>query len=225
MKGKKEMKNINRLLVVAIVAVLAIPGFVFAGVAEACCGVTVSNLVVADTPDPLCEGATINFSGTYDAVTQWDPPAPYDTGWALRIFDSGAIQVFYQEWVLAVAQPDPGAGTQWSFTYDWLVPLAGDYTYEVIAWSETEWGREETSIVGGDFTAEALGLCTNCLIEKEIRDRWDAECPACTAAPNHGAYVGCRADIQNEYLMSGLITPEESSCLMNPEAKSDCGKK
>ena len=223
------MRRTNRVLAVAIIVTLLVPGFVVGALVEACCGVDVTNLQVSDSPDPACDDGIVTISGTYDAYSEWSgqyPVAPYDTGIEIKVFDAGTEIASYTE-TLGTAQPDPGdlPGTEWAFSWDWSPTGAGAFTYEVIAWSETSWGRMQISFVGGTITVEGAGDCLGCTLEREIRDRWDNECVSCDEAKNHGQYVSCRANIQDEYLMAGLITEEESSCLVHPVAQSNCGFK
>jgi hypothetical protein len=223
------MRRLNRFLVVAIIVTLLVPGFVIGAVVQACCGVTVNDLQVTDAPDPVCSDGTATISGTYYVYTVWGGwTEAYDTGIKIRIYDSDMNMVADYLETLGTEQPNPGMypGTKWSFSYDWSPTAAGTFTYEVIAWSETGYGRMEISVVGETITV-VEGECPtiSCLVEQEIRDRWDAECVACDDAKNHGQYVSCRAKIVSEYVEMGLVDEEGSSCLINPEARTDCGKK
>jgi hypothetical protein len=225
------MKRVNQLLALAIVAVLLVPGFVVGTLVEACCGVDVTNLQVADGPDPVCEGGVVTISGTYNVYTVWgDWTELYDTGVDIRIFDSGSNLVAEYNLLLGENQGNPGPdpGTEWPFSQDWTAATADTYTYEVIAWSETGYGRMEISVVGETILVVCCGgVCPTIdqCVEKEIRERWEAECPSCDEAKNHGAYVNCRAKIVSEYVEAGLVDEEGSSCLINPEARTDCGMK
>jgi hypothetical protein len=223
------MKRVNQLLALAIVAVLLVPGFVFGALVEACCGVEPIDLLVEDSPDPVCVDDVVTISGTYTVIRSWTPPPPiepYDTGVEIKIFDSAMLLVDEYIATLATGQPDPGDGVNWSFSHDWVPGAAGEYTYEVIAWSKTSYGRMQIDVVGETITVlESECPTIDCLVEQEIRDRWAAECPSCDEAKNHGAYVSCRANIVSGYVEAGLVDEEGSSCLINPEARTDCGKK
>ena len=226
------MKRWNQLLVLAIVAVLLVPSAIVGTLAEACCGVDVKDLVVTDEPDPVCVGDPVTISGTYVAYTEWDPwTEPYDTGVEIRIYDSDGNMVDEYLETLGTNLPSPGPqpGTEWPFSHDWTPTTPCEtWTYEVIAWAETMYGRMETDIVGGTITAEyceAQCPTIDPCVEWEIRARWTGECPSCAHAKNHGEYVACRATIVDEYVEMCLVDEEGSSCLINPEARSDCPPK
>ena len=227
------MRKFNLLLVLLIVGVLLVPSVVVGKVAEACCGVEPVDLTVTDEPDPVCVGEPVIISGTYTVVRGWTPPPailPYDTGIEIRIWDSGAVLVHQYLETLATGQPDPEEGVPYSFSHDWT-PTVGceTYTYEVIAWSYTTMGRMQISFVGGTFESIICepGACPTIdpCVEQEIRARWAAECKACAQVKNHGEFVSCRAKIVSEYVAAGLVDEEGSSCLVNPLARMNCGKK
>jgi hypothetical protein len=154
------MKKWNLLLVLLIAGVLIAPGAVVAQVLDACCGVNVTDLAVADEPDPACLGDTVTISGTYIVYsdwTGWPQVTPYDTGANITIFDSDLNVVAQYEQILGEEQPDPGAyppGTEWDFSQDWTPTAAGDYTYTVMVWAASTWGRMEISAVGQPITVE-----------------------------------------------------------------------
>lgn len=151
------MRKINLVLVLVLVGVLLAPGVAVAKMADACCGVDVANLVVSDAPDPACEGDTVTISGTYDAFSDWGPWTElYDTGIEIRIYDSSMTMVDSYMATLGDDQSDPGdyPGTPWPFSYDWTAGMADTYTYNVIAWSQTGYGRMDVSIVGETITVE-----------------------------------------------------------------------
>jgi hypothetical protein len=226
------LRKWNLLLALLIAAVLIVPGTVVAKIADACCGVDVGDLVVADAPDPACLGDTVTISGTYNTFSPWGPWTElYKTGVDIKVYDSASVMVAEYYLLLGEDLPDPGPepGTSWSFSQDWTPTAADVYTYTVVAWSDTGYGRMEVSVVGETITVEVccVGECPTIdpCVEQEIRDRWEAECPACDEAKNHGAYVSCRAKIVSEYVEAGLVDEEGSSCLINPIARTDCGKK
>jgi hypothetical protein len=225
------VKRWNRLLVLAIIVVLLVPAVVVGTLLEACCGVVPIDLLVDDAPDPACVSEDVTISGTYTVVPGENAGYPwytYDTGVVIKVWDCDGEPIVDEELTVAsgVTEPDPlWTGTGYSFSYTLHMDCCGTYTYEVTAWSVTIEGRMETHVVGG--TIEVLcGECPtiDCLVEKEIRDRWDDECPSCDEAKNHGAYVSCRAKIVSEYVEMGLVDEEGSSCLINPVARTDCGK-
>jgi hypothetical protein len=315
------MTKIDRFLVVTIFAVLLVPLVIFGTNVQACCGVTVDYLQVTDAPDPVCAGKPVTISGSYYVYTTWgDWTELYNTGVEIRIFDSGMTMVDEYNETLGTAEPNPGTdpGTEWIFSHNWTPTVGGDYTYVVVVWSETGYGRMQISFVDGTITvpdadgdgicddedncpyvanpgqedgdADGLGdvcdgcpadpendadadgvcgdvdncrytynpdqadfdgdlvgdACDNCpyvynplqmtwdecptidvCLETEIRLRWEGDCKACEdeTLKNHGEYVSCRANIVSEYVEAGLVDEEGSSCLINPEARSDCGKK
>jgi hypothetical protein len=152
------LKRWNLLLTLLIAGVLLLPSAAIGAVAEACCGVDVRDLTVTDDPDPVCPGETVTISGEYIAFSPWGPWTElYDTGANITIYDSSMNLVANFDLLLGEDQPDPGdfpPGTVWPFSQDWSTTVGGTYTYEVVAWSETSWGRMEISIVGETITVK-----------------------------------------------------------------------
>jgi hypothetical protein len=216
------MKRVNQLLVLAIVAVLLVPSFVFGALVEACCGVYPTELTVEDSPDPACVGAEVTISGTY-TVDGW--VVGYDTGVDIRVWDPDGVKIVDETLTLGTGEQE--VPKDFAFSDPLTVEKDGTYTYEVVAWSVVDGGRMEVWFVGGTITVECCGVCPTIdpCVEYRIRERWKAECPSCDEAKNHGAYVSCRAKIVSEYVEAGLVDEEGSSCLINPEARTDCGKK
>jgi len=140
---------------VAIAGVLLVPGVVVGSAVSACCGVEPINLVVADEPDPACLGADVTISGKYKVIPDWDPFEPYDTGYVIRVWDPGAVNIVNKS--VTLATDEPTAPKDFSFSEALAVTEVGTYTYEVIAWSYTSFGRMETSIVPGSIAVEACG--------------------------------------------------------------------
>lgn len=159
------MRKVNLILVLVLVGVLLAPGVAVAKMADACCGVNVADLVVSDAPDPACIDDTVTINGTYNAFSDWGPWTElYDTGIEIRIYDSSMTMVDSYMETLGDQMPDPGdyPGTSWPFSYDWATSTPDTYTYEVIAWSQTGYGRMEVSVVGETITVEICNEAPDC---------------------------------------------------------------
>jgi hypothetical protein len=151
------MRKWNILLTLAIAGVLLVPGAVVGTAVSACCGVTPILLQASDTPDPVCLGAPVTISGSYNVYTVWgEATQVYDTGAQIKIFDSGAVKVAEFNLLLGDDEPNPGPspGTAWPFSQGWTPAVAGAYTYTVVAWSTTTFGTMTTDAVGGGFVAK-----------------------------------------------------------------------
>jgi len=144
------MRKWNVFLSVAIISVLLVPGLAVGPLISACCGVEPINLVVTDAPDPVECGGNATISGTYTVTPQWDPWEPYNTGYDIRVWDPDAVEIVNKSVTLATGETVAPK----DFTLSEVVTLAkcGTYTYEVIAWSTTSFGRMEVSFVGGTIT-------------------------------------------------------------------------
>ncbi|MFC2122740.1 hypothetical protein ACFLRP_03545 [Bacteroidota bacterium] len=159
------MRLLNIVLMVLIAGILIFPGAVVAKVADACCGVDVSDLVVDVAPDPACLGDTVNISGTYNTFSPWGEwTDPWNSGVDIRIFDSASTLVDEFNLMLAENQPDPGdyPGTPLNFSQDWTPAAAETYSVTVVAWSATQWGRMEVSIVGQPLPVEVCNEPPDC---------------------------------------------------------------
>jgi hypothetical protein len=144
------MKKLNVVLSLAIITVLLVPGFAVGSIVSACCGVEPINLVVTDAPDPVECGANATISGTYTVTPTFDPFEPYDTGVVIRVWDPDGVGIVDKSVTLATGETV--APKDFTFSEALAVTECGTYTYEVVAWSVTSYGRMEINFVGGTIT-------------------------------------------------------------------------
>jgi hypothetical protein len=146
------MRKWNAILSISIVAVLLIPVMIAGSIASACCGVQPVNLKVSDAPDPVCFPlpTKVAINGEYTVIQIYSVIDPYDTGVDLKVWDPGGVLIVNKTLTLATGQTT--APKTFTFSDTVLVDKLGVYKYEVIAWSRTIWGREQSNIVAGTIT-------------------------------------------------------------------------
>jgi hypothetical protein len=152
------MRKWNAILSVSIVAVLLIPVMIAGSVASACCGVQPTGLTVTDSPDPVCfpSSVKVTISGEYTVIQIYSVIDPYDTGVDLKVWDPSGALIVNKTLTLATGQTT--APKTFKFSDVVVVDKLGVYKYEVIAWSKTIWGREDSSIVAGTITDQKCML-------------------------------------------------------------------
>jgi hypothetical protein len=143
------MRKWNAILSISIVAVLLIPVMMAGSIASACCGVQPVDLKVSYTPPQPCIGTKVAIEGNYTVIPIYTPIVAYDTGVDLKVWNPDGVL-----WVktLTLATGQTTAPKTFTFSDTVLVDKLGVYKYEVIAWSRTIWGREQSNIVAGTIT-------------------------------------------------------------------------
>jgi len=141
------------------VVVLLLPGWIVGTLAQACCGVEPINLVASDAPDPVCVRQNVTISGTYTIIPVFDPFEPYDTGVVMKIWDPDGV---LSEENMVLATGETTAPKDFPFSKTLTASKAGTYSWEVVAWSTTSWGRMEISVVGQTFTAQECNRPPDC---------------------------------------------------------------
>jgi hypothetical protein len=141
------MRKWNAILSISIVAVLLIPVMMAGSIASACCGVQPTGLTVGDSPDPACINNTVAIKGEYTVIQIYSVIDPYDTGVDLKVWNPGGVLIVNKTLTLATGQTT--APKTFPFGDAVVVNMLGTYKYEVVAWSRTIWGREESNIVVG----------------------------------------------------------------------------
>jgi hypothetical protein len=150
------MRKWNAILSISIVAVLLIPVMMAGSIASACCGVQPVDLKVSYTPPQPCIGTKVAIEGNYTVIPIYTPIVAYDTGVDLKVWNPDGVL-----WVktLTLATGQTTAPKTFVFSDDTIVvQKLGVYKYEVIAWSKTQYGREQTDIVAGTILVNCIGV-------------------------------------------------------------------
>lgn len=143
----------------------------------------------------------------------------------------------YTEWLLEVNGPSgPGSTGDWNYDHSSGCAVADVDTTLAITYDLTDAGTHTVYMSSyaavSQYWTDVADEFANASLTFEVVSCESVEAEVTEACPcerdpawrNHGEHVSCAAKIVDGYLEAGFIDEECASSIMNPIARSGCGK-